>query len=78
MLGEAHERYRECIDIAFIDRINNQPPGEERTVDELARGFWCDVSVGVQMKKWGDAMESLQRGSLFACVSPWCAAYVRF
>ncbi len=58
------ERFKECIDIAYIDRIA-QMSQEEPAVKpaDLAKGFFVDVSQGVQLKKWGE-IGSLNRGFL--------------
>jgi hypothetical protein len=54
------DRYRECLDIAFLDRMLNSTCSD-KSPDNLVRGFYCDISQGVQMKKWG-VVESLNKG----------------
>ena len=54
------ERYREIMDIAFIDKLHRRQPGE--SAESVTRGFFVDLSQGVQFKKWGH-VEALNRGT---------------
>jgi hypothetical protein len=53
------DRVKHVVDVAFLDRLHVM--GTSASMSELVQGFYCDVSQGVQMKKWG-SIEALNTG----------------
>jgi hypothetical protein len=52
-------REKEVLDLAFLDRLSSRAEGE--SIENLVEEFYCDVSQGVQLRKWG-SVTSLNKG----------------
>ncbi len=67
------QRIQAVLDVAVASKVLSLLPSDPpQTLDQLMTGFYCDVSQGIQLKKWGD-VETLNTGRIADIVSYSCS-----